>query len=60
MSAFLWTMVALGFLEVIYTAYCGLSGKVPVRTPKSMAWNSVLMLGLALWALVLLMSRAAS
>lgn len=56
MKAYLWTMVVLGLFEVPWTAYYMLKGKVPERTPQSMAVNVIVMLALALWAFWLLAS----
>ena len=54
MTAFLWTMVALGVGEVVTTSYYALKNKVPPRTAGSMAFNVAVMMGLGMWAFWLL------
>lgn len=51
MKALLWTLVVLGFTELIVTTYFGLIGKVPERSAAGMAWNAALVAVMAAWAL---------
>lgn len=50
MTVFLWVMAGLGFWEFIGSAYYVGTGKIPVRTPKSMVVNGVFMLALGAWS----------
>ena len=54
MTLFLWTMTIVGLLEIPLAFHCLVTGKIPVRTAKSVTLNMCFMGSVGLWAFWLL------